>query len=157
MNLKIFRNNHFYHDLQSQTDKWWEFERICMKNNNKFDWKELSIPGNSMVNSGLCGIFSETCRGHRSECSTYKDSVSYLGQRIKQFIPNQAYKHLSIDTSHKDVGPVCIILKIAQCGMLSVQVQKSHRISLWSNVLFAYFLVGWPILVKVMLRLRERS
>lgn len=157
MNLKIFRNNHFYHDLQSQTDKWWEFERICMKNNNKFDWKELSIHGNSMVNSGLCGIFSETCRGHGSECSTYRDSVSYWGQRIKQFLPNQAYKHLSIDTSHKDVGPVCIILKIAQCGMLSVQVQKSHRISLWSNVLFAYFLVDWPILVQVMLRLRERS
>lgn len=83
-----------------------------------------------MVNSGLCGIFSETCRGHGSECSTYRDSVSYLGQRIKQFLPNQAYKHLSIDTSHKDVGPVCIILKIAQCGMQSVQVQKSHRISL---------------------------
>ena len=71
-----------------------------------------------MVNSGLCGIFSETCRGHGSECSIYKDSVSYLGQRIKQFMLNQAYKHLSIDTSHKDVGPVCIILKIAQCRML---------------------------------------
>lgn len=65
-----------------------------------------------MVNSGLCGIFSETCRGHGSECSTYRDSVSYLGQRIKQFLPNQAYKHLSIDTSHKDVGPVCIILML---------------------------------------------
>ena len=61
MNLKIFRNNHFYHDLQCQTDKWWELERICMKNNNKFDWKELSTLGNSLVNLGLLQLNAECC------------------------------------------------------------------------------------------------